>query len=125
VDATLVLQPSSDVDDNELDELTAELRRRLLEDLDVSAVNRAVSASIPHNAKSADFAEVGALVLTLSPIALRSMFQLVQEWLKYRPVRNATVVIGNDSLEVTHLTDADQRRLIESFIERHAVDWVK
>ena len=122
MDATLVLQPNSDVDDNELDELTIELRRRLLEDMDISAVNHAISASVPQNAKSADVAEVGALMLTLSPIALRSMFQLVQEWLKYRPVRTAKVVIGNDSIELTHLADADQRRLIEAFIERHAVD---
>lgn len=122
VDATLVLQPNSDVDDNELDELAAELRRRLLEDLDVSAVSRAVSDSIPRNAKSADFTVVGTLVLTLSPITLRSMFRLVQEWLKHRPVRTAHVIIDDDSIEVTHLTSADQRRLIESFVERHAVD---
>lgn len=122
VDATLVLQPSSDVDNNELDELTAELRRRFLEDLDVSAVNHAVTGPAPRNAKSADVTAVGALVLTLSPITLRSMFLLIQEWLKHRPVRTARVIIGDDSIEVTHLTDADQRRLIESFVERHSVD---
>jgi len=122
MDATLVLQPSSDVDNNELDELTTELRRRLLEDLDVNAVNRAMSDPVPNNAKSADLATVGALVLTLSPITLRSTFLLIQEWLKHRPVRTARVTIGDDSIEVTHLTDASQRRLIESFVERHSVD---
>ena len=122
MDATLVLQSDSDVDDNELDELTIDLRRRLLEDMDISAVQHAVSGSVPHNAKSADVAEVGALMLTLSPMALRSMFQLVQEWLKYRPVRTTKVAIGDDSIELTHLSDADQRRLIDAFIERHAVD---
>lgn len=120
--ATLVLHPSSDVDDNELDELSVALRRRLLEDLDVSAANQVESVSIPDNVKSADITTLGALVLTLSPITLRSMIRLVQEWLKHRPVRTVRVVIENDSIEVTHLTDADQRRLIESFIERHTVD---
>jgi hypothetical protein len=122
MDATLVLQPNSDVDDTELDELTVELRRRLLENLDVSAVDRLVSKSIPDRAKAAELAEAGALMLTLSPIALRSIFQLVQEWLKHRPVRTAEVVIGADRIQLTHLTDADQRRLIEAFVERHSVD---
>lgn len=122
MDATLVLQPSSDVDNNELDELTTELRRRLLENLDINVVNRAMSDPAPDNAKSGDVTTVGALVLTLSPITLRSTFLLIQEWLRHRPVRTARVTIGNDSIEVTHMTDASQRRLIESFVERHSVD---
>jgi hypothetical protein len=120
--ATLVLQSDPDVDNNELDELTVALRRRLLDELDISGVDQAASTRAPRNTKSADMAAIGALVLTLSPITLRSMFQVVQEWLKHRPVRTARIVIGDDSIEVTHLSDADQRLLIESFIERHAVD---
>lgn len=119
---TLALQPEADVDDSELDELTAELRQRLLEDLDVCAVDRAAGPTTPDNAKSADATTVGALLVALSPITLRSVFQLVREWLRHRPVRTARIAIGEDTIELSGLTGADQRRLIDSFIERHADD---
>jgi hypothetical protein len=118
--ATLLLERNTDVDDNELDELTGMLRRSLLSELDVDAEPLRSSDSLPQNSKSADVTSIGALAIALSPITLRSMFQLLQEWLKNRPVRTVKVKIGADSIELTHLTSADQRKLIDAFIERHS-----
>jgi hypothetical protein len=112
---TLLLERDPDVDDSELDELTVRLRRRLIDELDIDAESLQASEPTPQNSKSADAATLGALALALSPVALRSVFQLVQEWLKNRPVRTAKVSIGTDSIELNHLTDADQRKLIDAF----------
>lgn len=117
---TLLLSPDRDVGDEELDELSGGLRRRLLDDLDINSAEPITSVDLPATAKSASVVAGGALILTLSPLVLRSVVQLVKSWLENRPVRSATLVINDDKIEVTTLSSADQRRLIESFIEGHA-----
>jgi hypothetical protein len=120
--AMLILEPGADVDPDELDQLTAELRRRLLDELDINAADPAVSKQVPESAKPIVALTVGTLVITLSPVMLHSVVHLIQAWIENHPIRSAKVTVGSDSIEVTDVTRADQRRLIDSFIERHVAE---
>jgi hypothetical protein len=118
----LILQPGSDSDQEELDQLTTQLRSYLLDELDVDRVDPIFTRTTPDSAKAADALTVGALALALSPVTLHSMVQVVQTWLKVRPIRSIRITIGDDSIDVSHPTSSDQHQLIESFIERHRAE---
>ncbi|MFH8448800.1 hypothetical protein ACH4CD_06120 [Streptomyces fungicidicus] len=111
----LVLTGSQDSDQEELDELTLRLRERLLE-LDVDDVELNRSGDIPAGAKPVDAIAVGALVVTVAPIALRSVLDLVRTWIETRPVRTVSITLGEDSLELEAVSPAEQQRLIDAFL---------
>ncbi|MFF9485312.1 MULTISPECIES: hypothetical protein [unclassified Streptomyces] len=115
----LVLTGGRDGDQEELDELTLQLRERLLE-LDVEDVETVRSGDVPDGAKPADAIAVGALAVTLAPLALRSVLDLVRTWIENRPVRTVSVTLGDDSLELEAASSADQRRIVDAFLAAHA-----
>ncbi|BFO16400.1 hypothetical protein SHKM778_27880 [Streptomyces sp. KM77-8] len=65
---------------------------------------------------------MGALAVTLAPIVLRSVLDLVRTWLENRPVRTVTVTLGDDSLELEGASSADQRRIVDAFLTAHGSD---
>jgi hypothetical protein len=115
----LVLAGSQDSDQEELDELTLQLRERLLE-LDVDDVELNRSGAVPAGAKPVDALAVGALAVTMAPIALRSVLDLVRTWIETRPVRTVSITLGEDSLDLEAVSSADQQRLIEAFLAARA-----
>lgn len=114
----LVLTGRQDGDREELDELTHRLRERLLE-LDVDDVEPIRSGDVPDGAKPVDAIAVGALAVTMAPIALRSVLDLVRTWIENRPVRTVSISLGEDSLELEAVSSADQQRLIDAFLAAH------
>jgi hypothetical protein len=115
----LTLDSAEGSDPREVTDLTAQLRRRLLE-LDVEKVEPVRSSDVPAGAKSAEAAAIGALAVTLSPAVISGVIGLVQSWITNRPAQSATLTIGEDSIVVTHASDADKERLMQLFVERHA-----
>ncbi|WP_369255070.1 hypothetical protein [Streptomyces sp. R35] len=114
----LVLEGSADSDQEELDTLTRQLRKRLLElDIDRAELNRSDAA--PDGSKPGDVIALGALAVTMAPFALRSVVRLVETWIGHRPVRTVSITIGEDSLELQAVSPGDQRKLIDAFITRH------
>ncbi|MFC8368818.1 hypothetical protein ACFUIT_12680 [Streptomyces sp. NPDC057239] len=114
----LVLTGGQDSDQEELDQLALQLRERLLE-LDVEDVEPVRSGDVPDGAKPVDALAVGALAVTLAPIALRSVLDLVRTWIENRPVRTVSVTLGEDSLELEAVSSADQRRIVDAFLAAH------
>ncbi|MGR6970521.1 hypothetical protein ACU639_13075 [Streptomyces cynarae] len=113
----LVLCGAADVDQEELDELTLQLRRRLLElDLDDVRVERS-GAPAPEGAKPGDLIAVGALAVTLAPAVLRPTLRLVETWMQNRPVRTVKFDIDGRTLELAHASPEQQRRLVDAFLE--------
>jgi hypothetical protein len=112
---TVNLDCLPEVDRVELDELTVDLRRRLLE-LDVGSVEPAGSAEVPAGAKAVEVAAAGALLITLTPLVVRSVVQLLQTWLQHRPVRSIKLVAGDRKLEISAVSSADQARIVDAFI---------
>lgn len=114
----LVLAGGQDSDQEELDRLTAQLRERLLE-LDVDDVEPVRSGDVPDGAKPVDAIAVGALAVTLAPIALRSVLDLVRTWIENRPVRTVSISLGEDSLDLEAVSSADQQRIVDAFLAAH------
>jgi precorrin isomerase len=104
------------VDEEELADLVAHLRRRVLE-LDVEDVRPAPGdTGAPEGAKSCALVAVAALVVGLAPTVLRSVVHLVETWMRNRPVRTVKVDVGGRVLELGRASAEQQQRLVEAFL---------
>lgn len=110
-------------DAERLDALTGFLRQELLQ-LDVEDVSALPSGEPPPGSRGFDVVAVGGLLVTLSRSAegLRAVVLAVRKWLARGEGTRRTVrlEIGGDVLELSEATAADQRRLVDLFVRRHA-----
>lgn len=112
----LVVSGHADVDQDELDALTAQLRRRLLElDVDGVGLDRS-AAAVPQGAKPGVAIAVGALTVGLAPALFRSVLLLVETWMQNRPVRTVKVDIDGRSIELGQASAEQQQLLVEAFL---------
>lgn len=118
---SLALDGCPDTDDEELADLTAQLRARLLE-LDVESVQSVRSDDIPPGAKPVEAIIIGGLMISMPAATLHAVLNVAQTWLENRPIRSAKVAIGDDSIELANPSRRDQRHLTDAFIERHRGD---
>lgn len=115
------LLPAPDIDAEEMAELTGRLRSELL-DLDVNAVERAVSGAAPDAAKGADLLALGALVVQFADSAmLQSLVGVVGSWLGRQDHRSIKLTLDGDSLELSSVSTAEQQQLIDLWVNRHAL----
>ena len=106
-----------DSDDEERADLTARLRADLLaHDLDVSHP----AAEAPPGSKGAGI-EWAQLLVTLAG-TVPSMVAALQGWRGRHPRAAVTLEIDGDKLTLDQASAADQQRLINTFLARHAVD---
>jgi hypothetical protein len=106
------------VDPERLQELTAALRRELL-DLGVEEARLARHGSAPAGTKAGETMTIGMLLLTLasSPL-LAEVVHVVGEWVKRDGNRSATLRRGDEELTLKGLSSAEQRRVIDSFLAK-------
>jgi hypothetical protein len=126
VDGELVLRLSEEgADPERLDLLTGYLRQELL-GLDVEDVRRASVEGAPPGARGIDVAALGGLVVSLghSAAGLTDLIGAVRRWLSSgRGVRRTvTIELAGDRLELSEVSAAEQDRLIDLFVRRHAGD---
>jgi hypothetical protein len=126
MDGEVRLQLSEDGADAErLDALTGYVRRELLQ-LDVEDVNRAQAGGFPDGARAIDVVALGALVVTLGRTAtgLKEVVATVRRWLSGGDGirRTVKIVIEGDTLELSEVSAAEQDRLVDMFVRRHAGD---
>ncbi len=108
-----------DADAAELDEATAQLREELLE-LDVDAVDRPAGEPPPPGTRAAEAVLLGTLLVPLGREAIAAVVRTIETWVARRSSRTVKVTLDGDSIELSNVSDADQRRLIDSFVARHA-----
>lgn len=115
------LQAVPDTDLEELAQATDRLRAELL-DFDVDAVQRPVRGEAPEDSKSAGLQTVGELIVRLvtSPEVLISVVSGIRSWLGRNRIRSVKLTLNGDALEVTGVSSAEQDRLIEMWVTRHA-----
>lgn len=103
--------------------LTGYLRAELLR-LDVEDVTTLQAGEAPPGARAVGVAAAGALLVSLdqSAEALRSVVSAIRDWLRRGGGTRRTVrlELDGDALELSQASAADQERLIELFISRHA-----
>lgn len=115
------LQASADVDAEELAQLAWGLREELL-DLDVDAVEPQGDGSAPADAKGVGLIAFGGLVVRfiLTRPVLESVVAGVRSWVARQHIRSVKLTLDGDTLEVTGLSSAEQDRLVDLWIVRHA-----
>jgi len=110
----------ADGDAEEVDELTARLRNRLLE-LDVADVSPVRLGPPPAGSKGADVAVIGALLVQLATSSgLAAVVSTIRGWLGGGGSRTIKLSVGEDSLEVTGASSDQQQQLIDDWLSRHA-----
>jgi hypothetical protein len=109
-----------EADAQELDELTRRLREQLLE-ADVRAVEP-IQTTPPAGTRAVEAMVLGSLLVTLarSPELLKGIVGVVQNWLASSRARTVELQIAGDTLKVGGLSAAEQRRLIDLFVEKHS-----
>ena len=120
--ATLGIQVAAgpDAAAEEVAEATRRLRRELLE-LDVEAVEPATAGEAPPGTRGVELAALGALVVTLAKSqVLAGILAAVRSWLAGQQQRSVKLELDGDVLELTGVSSAEQRRLAEEWLRRHA-----
>ncbi|HBW19735.1 MAG: hypothetical protein ACLPN6_18785 [Streptosporangiaceae bacterium] len=110
-------------DEERLAVLTGYLRTELRQ-LDVEDVAAPPLGAAPPGARVAGVAAVGTLLVALGQSAegLRSVVSAIRDWLRRGDGTRRTVrlELGGDALVLSQASAADQERLIELFVSRHA-----
>jgi len=108
-------------DAEELAQLTQRLRDELLE-LDVDAVEPATRGAAPDGAKGLELLAVGGLVVRFAMKAnvLRTVVDATVGWLGRQRARSVKLTLDGDTIELTGASSAEQERLIELWVARHA-----
>ena len=110
-------------DDLRLEELSLQLRNELMQ-TDVESVEPAAGGAVPEGARSPLALLAGALVAQLSdPGKLLSVVRAVVDWLRRddgSKKRSVHIEIDGDILDLDHVDDETQQRLVDQWIARHA-----
>jgi hypothetical protein len=108
-------------DSEEMAELARRLRTELL-DLDVDAVVPMAAGDAPEGAKGVELLALGGLVVrfVLRQEVLSSIVDGVRSWLQRQSARSVKLTLDGDVLEITGASSAEQDRLVELWVARHA-----
>jgi hypothetical protein len=115
------LEIDDDISPLEYEELTEAVRRELLQ-LDVESVDRIPAGAVPDGARGLDLSALGALIVSVGQSApvLGQVVEVIRAWAARSPKRSAKLTIGGDTLELSGLSERDQRLVIRDWMARHA-----
>lgn len=102
--------------ERELAEATRQLREMLLRQR-VERVVPVHADDAPLGSKAGDLVVAGTLLVTLAPAVISAVVTTAQAWSQRRAGRSASLVLGENSLELTGLSAEQQQRLIDRFLE--------
>ena len=111
---------AEEVDSEELDRLTRQLRADIRE-LDIESVALATGTA-PQGAKSIDLVSIGALIVQLTPTALPALVHLLQGWMQRGGGREVKVEVhsGSKSVHVEYslgqMSQADLTTLVSGLM---------
>jgi hypothetical protein len=116
------LQAGPDLDAEELGQLADRLQSELLE-LDVDAVRPVEEGEAPEGSKGVGLLALGGLLVQFAgPDVLQSVISGIRSWLGRQRARSVKLTLDGDSIELTAASSADQARLIDLWVARHAGD---
>ncbi len=117
----LCIETGPEADADELAALAVQLREQLLE-LDIESAEPATVGQAPPGTRAGEILVAGALTVMLirSSGLLTALVETVKSWVALSGGRSVKLEVDGDVLEVTGITRADQRELIQTWIDRHA-----
>ena len=108
-----------DAEAEEVAEATLELRRELL-DLDVDSVELPAGGQPPPGTRGVELAALGALLVSVTQSQLLApVLAAIRSWLGGSPQRSIKLELEGDTLELTGISSAEQRRLVDEWLQRH------
>jgi hypothetical protein len=124
MDGEVRLQLSEEGADAErLGALTGYLRAELLQ-LDIDDVTVAREGEVPPGVRAIDVVALGGLVVSLGRTAagLKDVVAAVRRWLSRGDGvrRTVKIEIDGDVLELSEVSAAEQGRIVDLFVQRHA-----
>jgi hypothetical protein len=106
------------IDPGQLEGLTEYLHDELAQLPTVESVKQLREDEIPEGAKAIDGGVVGAFLVKLGPGAVAAVVRTVQSWLKRSSrVRSAELIINNQKIKVTGISDEMQELLISTWLK--------
>lgn len=114
------LSIDDDISPLELEELTAAMRRELLQ-LDVQSVDRVSAGPPPDGAKGIELAELGALIVSIgkaTPV-LGQVVSVIEAWAARSPNRTVKLTLDGDTLELDGVSEREQRQVVRDWMARH------
>jgi hypothetical protein len=112
---------SASDDEEELERSTHQLREELM-DLNLESVDLMKKGNPPKGSKAGEeVVSWGSLLVSLAASggALPSLIGTVQSWLSRKESQKITMQIGADKLEMTGISNEQQDKLIDAWINRH------
>jgi hypothetical protein len=83
--AELLIELSLDNGDSaELDELTRQLRTEI-EELNIDSVEQVSAGAAPEGTKALDYSAIGQMAVTLAPVIVPPLFDLLKSWVDRKP----------------------------------------
>ncbi len=126
-DFILNIDTGGDMDADQLDRLTRQLRNELLE-LDTESVDLVKSEDTPEGTKSAEAVTAGALAVAILPSFLPKLLEYLQSWTMRGEERKVKVKsqIGDRSIELEYspnaLSQEELKELVTTLTETLAED---
>jgi len=106
----------SGCDEEELAVLGQRLRRDI-QQLDVDAVEFVRGGAAPAGAKG-DPITLASIAVTLAPVVLKSLFDLLQSWTARHNNTTVTIEMGADKLTMTGAPSKEQMAVIQSVLQK-------
>ncbi|WP_117210512.1 effector-associated constant component EACC1 [Allorhizocola rhizosphaerae] len=105
-----------DMDDSGVADLTRRLRRELIDSGvdDVSPLHNAEPA--PQGAKSGEALALGALAVSIAPIAATALFDIIASWLQRQPT-DVEIEIGGNRIS-GRVTREQRDALVQAFLDQ-------
>lgn len=117
---TVQIQPQNDSDAAELALLTAELRGKVLNEVDVASVELGRGDAIPHGTKSDTPIVAGMLLVQVAPQALSALTHVISDWIQTRrQIGFVELRMKEDVIRLTNVSRAGQEAALLSFIDKH------
>ena len=111
------IDTGSESDTEQVAQLGQRLRHEIRQ-LDVESVDFVREGEAPAGAKG-DPVALATLAVTLAPVALTSLFGLLQTWLTRHDKATVTIEMGSDKLTLTGSPSKEQLQVIQATLNRH------
>ena len=105
-------------DESELDELTRQLRAEL-EELNVDSVEQVPAGAAPDGTKAVDMAAIGQMAVTLAPVIVPPLFDLLKSWVGRKPSTpvKVRVKVGKRTAQIEYDPTQTSAKDLEALIK--------
>lgn len=121
IQLVLSINAGEETDAEEMEALTQQLYRDLLELEDVESVDLVRAGKQPERAKVSDPISWGTVLVTSLAAGgvITTLINAIQSWLTRNERRSITVEIDGDKLQITGISSKEQQQIINAWINNH------